>query len=164
MSFKDRLQYDAEAGTYHDNGMRYIFIKPEAFMGVALEMPEDQRPAVFEAMVRTIMLNGGKSAQSYKAAGARDPHALIEVICQTAGQLGWGKWSYELGDETLTVTVEGSPFAEGFGPSQEPVCAPIRGMLTVVSSMMFDTATEVTERSCAAMGAPACEFVAQATA
>ena len=49
MSFRDRVAYDAEAGTYHDGTMRYMFIKPEALMGIALAMPAEQRPAVIDA-------------------------------------------------------------------------------------------------------------------
>ncbi|MFC3167795.1 V4R domain-containing protein [Paracoccus fontiphilus] len=160
MTFRDRLHYDAGAGTYHDSSMRYIFIKPEAFMGVALEMPADQRPAVFEAMIRTVIRNGGKSAQAYKAAGAADPGALLAVIRETAGQLGWGRWESDLGPDRLTVTVHGSPFAAGYGASDLPVCAPITGMLTAVSGMIFDAPTVVRERECAATGAPACVFEA----
>lgn len=161
MTFRDRLHYDAAAGTYHDSGMRYIFIKPEAFMGIALEMPEDQRPAVFEAMIRTVIRNGGKSAQAYRAAGAADPQALLGVIRETAGQLGWGRWETALSDGALVVTVRDSPFAAGYGASGVPVCAPITGMLTAVSGMIWDAPTVVQERACAAMGAAACVFEAR---
>lgn len=158
MSFRDRLTFDPNAGTYHDGDMRYIFIKPQAFMGVALEMPPDQRPDVFQAMIRTIIANGGKSAQAYRAAGATDPHALLAVIRETAGQLGWGRWDSDLDADRLIVTVHGSPFAEGYGPANQPVCAPIQGMLTAVAGMIFDTPATVTETQCTAMGAPCCRF------
>mgnify|MGYP003753668303 CR=1 FL=1 len=161
MTFRDRLQFDDAAGTYHDGAMRYILIKPEAVMGVALEMPEDQRPAIFEAMIRTVIRNGGKSAQAYRAAGASDPEALLAVIRETAAQLGWGRWQTELGADRLVVTVENSPFAAGYGASKVPVCAPITGMLTAVSGMVFDAPTTVQERACATMGAEACIFEAR---
>tara|TARA_B100000378_G_scaffold230454_1_gene195419 strand:+ start:1851 stop:2357 length:507 start_codon:yes stop_codon:yes gene_type:complete len=160
MTFRDRLHYNSDAGTYHDGDMRYIFIKPEAFMGVALEMPEELRPAIFEAMARTVMLNGGKSAEAYKNRGARDPDALLAVIRETAGQLGWGKWHIETGSDRLTVTVKDSPFAAGYGASDRPVCGPIKGMLAAVSGMIFDAPTVVEEVTCAAMGANHCTFVA----
>lgn len=161
MTFRDRLYYDAEAGTYSDSGMRYIFIKPEAFMGVALEMPPAQRPAIFEAMIRTVVRNGGKSAAAYRAQGAADPEALLAVIRETAGQLGWGIWSTTLDDDALTVTVRNSPFAAGYGPADVPVCAPITGMVKAVSQMIFDAPTMAEETACAAMGAEVCTFVAR---
>lgn len=161
MTFRDRVHYDADAGTYHDNGMRYIFIKPEAFMGVALEMPEEQRPAIFEAMARTVLNNGGKSAAAYKAQGASDPDALLAVIAETAGQLGWGKWQITRQPDSLTVTVTDSPFAAGFGPSDTPVCGPIRGMLMAVGGMVLGAAVMVEENGCAATGTDQCTFVAR---
>ena len=161
MSFRDRLEYDAEAGTCHDSGMRYIFVKPEAFMGVALEMSEDQRPAVFEAMIRAVIKKGGKSAQAYKAAGAADPQALLAVIRKNGGPAWLGRWTSELTADTLRVTAHGSPFAAGYGASDVPVCAPIRGMLTAVSGMIFNTPTMVDEVQCAATGATCCFFEAR---
>ncbi len=161
MTFRDRLAYDADAGTYHDGAMRYIFLKPEALMGVVLQMPEDQRPAVLEAMARSIFLNGGKSAKSYEAAGATAAADLLAVICSTAGQLGWGKWSATLDDTALRLSVEGSPFAAAYGPSDTPVCAPITGMLRAVSGMVFGVPTQVEELTCAAMSAPLCTFEAR---
>lgn len=161
MSFCDRLSYDAKAGTYFDGNMRYIFIKPEAVMGIILEMTPEQRPAVFEAMIRSVFTNGGKSAQSYKDAGAGASEALLSVIRETSGQLGWGDWDTVLTEESLGVTVRSSPFAAGYGASDVPVCALIVGMLTAVSGMIFGAPTCVTETTCSAMGAEVCRFEAQ---
>ena len=161
MSFRDRLSYDAEAGTYFDGDMRYIFIKPEAVMGIVLEMPAEQRPAVFEAMIRSVFTNGGKSAQSYKDAGAGASEALLAVIRETSGQLGWGDWDTVLTEDSLSVTVRNSPFAAGYGASDVPVCALIVGMLTAVSGMIFSAPTHVTETTCAATGAGVCQFEAR---
>ncbi|AML51833.1 V4R domain-containing protein [Falsihalocynthiibacter arcticus] len=161
MSFRDRLSYDAKAGTYYDGDMRYMFIKPEAVMGIVLEMPPEQRPAVFDAMIRSVFTNGGKSAQSYKDAGAGASESLLAVIRETSGQLGWGDWDTVLTEKSLRVTVRNSPFAAGYGDSDVPVCALIVGMLTAVSEMIFGAATRVTETTCAAMGADECRFEAR---
>jgi len=161
MSFRDRLVFDETNGTYHDGAMRYMFIKPEAVMHIALEMPEDQRPAVFEAMARSVFKNGGKSAQTYQQAGAVNPEDLLAVIRETAGQLGWGKWTTELVEGRLRVTVANSPFVMGYGASDTPVCAPILGMLRAVSGMVLGGPTDVQEVQCAATGADSCLFEAQ---
>ncbi|PTQ75323.1 V4R domain-containing protein [Celeribacter persicus] len=161
MSFRDRLSYAPDAGTYHDGAMRYMFIKPEAVMGILHALPPELRPTVMEAMAESVFVNGGKSAQTYKAQGAEAAQALLDVIRETSGQLGWGHWTLTLTGAALTVEVENSPFAEGFGPSDIPVCAPIRGMLRAVSGMIFGTPCEVTETACAAMGATRCTFIAK---
>ncbi|QPM90915.1 V4R domain-containing protein [Pseudooceanicola algae] len=160
MSFRDRVVFDPEAGTYFDGAMRYIFIKPEAVMGIALALPEDQRGAVLAAMAESIHINGGKSAQSYQAAGADDGEALLAVIRETAPQLGWGRWSTTRDKDVLTVTVEGSPFAMGYGAADRPVCTPILGMLRAISPMVLGGPVDVAETTCTAMGAPRCTFVA----
>ena len=161
MSFRDRLVYDPHAGTYFDSGMRYIFIKPEALMGIALELPESQRFEIFEAMARSVFKNGGKSARAYQSAGANEAETLLAVITETAGQLGWGKWTAELDEACLRITVADSPFAAGYGDAPYPVCAPIAGMLRAISGMIFGTETEVQETACTSMGAPACVFEAR---
>lgn len=161
MSFRDRVAFDAEAGTYFDGAMRYIYIKPEALMGIALAMPEDQRGAVLEAMAESVFINGGKSAKTYQESGAADGEALLAVIRETAPQLGWGSWSTVVDGDELTVTVKGSPFAMGYGAADHPVCAPILGMLRAVSPVVLGGPTEVRETACAAMGAEACTFTAR---
>lgn len=159
MSFLDRLRHDPVAGTHHDGSMRYMFIKPEALMGVVHEMPAADRPALLEAMSRSVIRQGGASARAYRAAGADDAAGLLATIRDTAGQLGWGRWTFELGND-LRLRVDGSPFAAGYGPAPWPICAPIRGMLTAVASMIFDRPVNVSENACAACGSPACRFTA----
>ncbi|MAC77270.1 MAG: hypothetical protein CML66_04315 [Rhodobacteraceae bacterium] len=161
MSFRDRVAFDPQAGTYFDGAMRYIFIKPEALMGIALALPEDQRGAVLEAMADSVFINGGKSARTYQDAGAADGEALLAVIRETAPQLGWGSWTTQVDGDVLTVTVAGSPFAMGYGPADRPVCTPILGMLRAVSPVVLRGPVEVTETACAAMGAAACTFTAR---
>ncbi|QEW23127.1 V4R domain protein (plasmid) [Paracoccaceae bacterium] len=161
MSFRDRVAFDPQAGTYFDGAMRYIFIKPEALMGIALALPEDQRGAVLEAMADSVFINGGKSARTYQDAGAADGEALLAVIRETAPQLGWGSWTTQVDGDVLTVTVAGSPFAMGYGPADRPVCTPILGMLRAVSPVVLGGPVEVMETACAAMGAAACTFTAR---
>lgn len=164
MSFRDRLEFNAEQGTYHDGDMRYMFIKPEALMGILHALPAEQRPAVLSAMADSVFVAGGKSAQTYQAQGAEAAQKLLAVIQETSGQLGWGKWSLALTETELTVHVKNSPFASGHGPSEVPVCAPIVGMLRAVSQIIFGTPTTVSETTCAAMksddGTSYCTFIA----
>ena len=161
MSFRDRLVFDPKEGTYHDGAMRYMFLKPEALMGILKAVPPETRPKVLEAMAESVFVAGGKSAQTYQGQGAKAAQALLEVIGETAGQLGWGRWKLTLSDTTLSVEVENSPFVYGHGPSETPVCAPIRGMLRAVSGLIFGTPTTVRETACAATGASTCRFIAQ---
>lgn len=164
--FRDRLIYDAAHGEYRDGNIRYMMIRPDALMGMIAELPEDVRRLALEAFARSIRNFGGRSARSYQAAGAADAAALLDVIQQTAPQLGWGRWRLERTTDGLTLTVENSPFAvsisNGLGVAQAlspyPVCAPIRGMLSAVGEMVLGEAVLVAETACAANGASCCRF------
>jgi uncharacterized protein len=157
-NFRDRLVYDAEHGEYRDGDIRYMMIRPDALMGMIAELPEDARPQALEAFARSIRSFGGRSARSYQAAGAADAAALLEVIQQTAPQLGWGRWRLERTADGLVLAVENSPFAAAMAHSPYPVCAPIRGMLTAIGEMVMDEAVVVDETECAATGASCCRF------
>ena len=159
MSFRDRLAFDPSAGRYQDGAIRYMMIRPDAFMGILHELPEARRPEVLEAMARSITKQGGKSARSYQAMGAQAPAALLSVIAETAPQLGWGIWAFsELHGEGFQLGVRGSPFAEGFGAADHPVCAPISGMLQAIGPMVLGGPVQAVETECAAMGAAECQF------
>jgi predicted hydrocarbon binding protein len=157
-NFRDRLVYDAEQGEYRDGDIRYMMIRPDALMGMIAELREDMRPLALEAFARAIHRFGGRSARVYQAAGAADSAALLDVIQQTAPQLGWGRWRLEHTADDLVLTVQNSPFATAAVGSPYPVCAPIRGMLTAVGELVLGEAVMVTETACAATGASCCRF------
>ncbi|WP_428929287.1 V4R domain-containing protein [Marinibacterium sp. SX1] len=161
MSFRDRLTYSPDTGAFHDGEARYMMIKPEAFMGILPRLPAEIRPQVLQAMADTVFDNGGKSARTYRAAGAEAGDALLGVIAETAPQLGWGSWTFARHDDHIELTVANSPFAAGHGPSDTPVCFPILGMLRAVSGMVFGCETDVAETECAACGAALCRFTAR---
>lgn len=157
-NFRDRLVYDAERGEYRDGDIRYMMIRPDALMGMIAELPENVRPLALEAFARSIRRFGGRSARVYQSAGAADSAALLDVIQQTAPQLGWGRWQLEHTTDGLVLTVQNSPFATAAAPGPYPVCAPICGMLTAVGEMVMGEAVVVAETACAATGAACCQF------
>lgn len=60
--------------------------------------------------------------------------------------------------DRFTVEVANSPFAEGFGPSDHPVCFPIKGMLSAMGELTLGRAVAVEETSCAAVSGDCCRF------
>jgi hypothetical protein len=159
-SFKDRLRLDEAEGAWWDETRRYMMIRPDALMGLFLNLPPDRRAEAFEALARSITRQGADSARAYRAQGGEGP-ALLDIVAATAPQLGWGRWTFERGPDRIGLTVVNSPFAAGYGPSAVPVCHPILGMLTAVAGMVLDGPVTVAETACAAMGAPACRFEAR---
>ena len=89
---------------------------------------------------------------------ARDPRS--PTVAETAPQLGWGLWRFDLAGDAIRLEVRNSPFANGFGPSDHPVCHGIAGMVRAVSTLVFGRPATARETACSAMGAPACLFEA----
>lgn len=157
--FRERLVFDPERGEYRDGAARYLMIRADMLMGILAELPEEQRPDVLAAFARATAKFGGKSAQSYRAAGASDPAVLLATIEQTAPQLGWGRWKLECDGDALSLLVTNSPFVAGHGPSKRPVCAPIAGMLSAVATLVLGAPAAATEEACAAVtGETQCRF------
>lgn len=163
-SFRDRLVWDSARGEIHDRDIPYLLIRPDSLMGIFRFLPEPERPAAFEAFARSIAHYGRGSAESYQALGADRADALLATIADTAPQLGWGLWTLaRSGEDRLSLSVENSPFAAGYGDSDRPVCAPIRGMIEAVGGLVFGAGVTATESACAATGASHCTFDARRT-
>jgi hypothetical protein len=163
-AFRDRLTFDAARGEYRDGTLRYLMMRPDALMGLFAELPPPTRAEALAALARSVARFGGRSAQSYRAAGAATPAALLDTIAATAPQLGWGVWTLRLDGDVLHLTVENSPFAAGFGASADPVCAEIAGMLRAVGELVLGGGVSGAETACAATGASCCRFTARRAA
>ena len=146
--------------TKRDGEARYVTLRADTLMGLFRRLPEPLRAQALAALASSTAEHGGDSARRYVASGAGDAAALLARIEKTAAELGWGNWRFSRRGERLALRVRGSPFAEGYGASREPVCAPIRGMLQAVAALVLAPKCEATELRCRACGAPSCRFEA----
>lgn len=162
LPFRERLTWEPAHGEIRDGEIRYLMIRPDALMGLLHHLPAAMRGPVLAAFAASVQAHGGGSARKYREMGAAAPAALLEVIAATAPQLGWGCWRFaEIAADRLCLDVVNSPFADGHGPSDGPVCAPVAGMLAAVAGMVLDGSATVEETACQAAGAPACRFEAR---
>ena len=116
---------------------------------------------MLHALAGSAAANGGKSLRAYQNESRPTPSQLLEIVSDSAAALGWGRWAFESAPGRLSLKVDNSPFAAGFGESVQPVCAPISGMLRSVAEIVLNTPVEVVETACAAQGAGGtCRFVA----
>lgn len=160
LPFKDRLAWDAARGEILDETRRYMLLRPEALMGVFRRLPAEARLEALAALEASIFEQGSDSARAYQRHGGEGA-ALAHLVADTAPQLGWGLWRFEIGPDMLALEVRNSPFAAGFGPSDHPVCHGIVGMVRAVATLVFGREATAREIACAAMGAPACRFEAR---
>lgn len=127
-------------------------------MGLFQRLAEPARSEALSAFADSVAEHGGRSAQGYRA---ENPDHLLPNVAAKASDLGWGGWTFERDGESIVLTVQNSPFAQGFGNSAQPVCGPIAGMLQAVASLVLGSEARAEETSCAATGGTACIFRAQ---
>ena len=155
-----RLDFDLETGEVRDADRRYLLMRPDVLMGALARLDAQDRSRVLKAFADSAAEDGGKSVRAYLAEADGTPDHLLEIIRSTAAALGWGRWAFESAPGSVRLTVHNSPFAAGFGPCDQPVCAPISGILRSVVESVLHGPVLVTETACAAQGAGACRFVA----
>ena len=152
------MKHDAALGELSEGGARYLLIRHDSLMGIFQRLPEPARGAVLAAFADSVAEHGGRSAARYRS---EDPENLLAALAAKASQLGWGSWQFGRGADSITLTVQNSPFAQGFGSAQKPVCAPITGMLRGVASLVLGGDASASEIACAATGSGCCVFRAQ---
>ncbi|WP_075794988.1 V4R domain-containing protein [Massilia putida] len=158
-AFWDRIRVDESAGTIFDGDRRYLLMRPDVLMGMLHELPADMHATVLTALGRSARKHGGKSVAAYLH--AEGPARLQQSVIDGAAAFGWGKWRITQRDGNTELEVENSPFAAGYGPSGEPVCAPVGGIFHSLAQALMGGAVQVTETQCAARGATSCRFVAR---
>ena len=159
-SFRERLVWEPATGEILDQTRRYFMLRPDGFMGMFKRLDGPTRIAALEPPEPPTPDARSHSARAYPP--TPPPGAdLARIVAATAPQLGWGTWEVTIEPDRLFVAVRNSPFAEGYGPSDIPVCAPMRGMVRAVATLVFDKPAVARETACAAMGAPLCTFEAR---
>jgi len=162
--FRERLAWDPARGELRDGDVRYLIIRGDTLMGLFRALPERERAAALEALERSVVEHGRRSAQRYQAMGAAEARALLGVIEATAPQLGWGVWRFtEISERGLVLEVRNSPFAAGYGASATPVCHAIAGMLRAVGALALGGEVRVAEEQCGAQGHSHCRLRAVVT-
>ena len=159
--FADRLVRDAERGEWRDGETRYILLRQDSLMGLFHRLSPSARDEALAALAAAVAEAGGRSAERYRSTTTGGTLALLDVVAETAADLGWGVWTFARpsGDE-LHLNVANSPFAAGFGPSPAPVCAAIAGMVGAVATMILGRPAAAKETDCVATGAACCRFIA----
>jgi len=154
--FRERLSWQAQPGRIMDGAVRYMMIRPDALMDAVMRLSVDARGEMLMALFSSVREFGGRSASNYNQTATRP---LIEVVAETAPDLGWGLWQVERDGDTVSVTVTDSPFTVVAEPSDVPLCAPITGMLSAVGAIMGAASTVAEETVCAARdGGHVCQF------
>jgi uncharacterized protein len=160
-SLSERLVFDADLGEIRDQTRRYLMLRPEVLMGALRRLEVPARRIALEAFAASVAAHGKDSVLAYREHAGADDGRLLQAMEGAAAALGWGHWRFEPGATALALTVENSPFAAGFGACEQPVCAPIAGMLQAVAEVVLGREVDSVEHTCVAAGAAACTFEAR---
>ena len=158
---RERLRWTPPQGRIDDGPRRYLMMRPDVLMGALRGLPAEVRASALDAFARSVAAHGADSIRAYFRQVGEDPSALLRATVAAAADLGWGAWTFEPGRARLGLVVESSPFAEGWGAADAPVCAPVRGMLQAVAQVACGVEADAVELECAACGAPRCRFEAR---
>ena len=160
----DRISRDPALGELRDGQTRLFLMQADAFMDAFKRLNDDARYTMFAAFAKSITEHSGQSVEHYRAAfGPAARGIFLNAAINIAADMGWGGW--RLGPHTpgeMTIDVTNSPFAEGHGSSDVPVCAPILGLAEALGGIIFSVDPVVEEIECAAVtGGDTCRFVAR---
>jgi len=160
----DRLSRDPALGELRDGNTRLFLMRADAFIDAFKRLDEDARYTMFQAFAQSIAEHSGQSVKHYRhELGPAAREIFLNAAVNMAADMGWGGWSF--GPHTpgeMTLDVTNSPFVEGHGASDTPVCAPILGMIEALGGIIFSVDPVVEEIECAAVtGGETCRFVAR---
>tara|TARA_R110000787_G_scaffold43075_3_gene105668 strand:- start:280 stop:789 length:510 start_codon:yes stop_codon:yes gene_type:complete len=160
----ERVARDPALGELRDGNTRYFLMRADAFMDAFARLDEDARYTMFAAFAASIAKHAGQSVKHYRhELGPAAREIFLNAAVNLAADMGWGAWKF--GPSTpgeIALEVRNSPFAEGYGKSDGPVCAPILGMIEALGGIVFAVDPACEEHECAAVsGGEVCRFVAR---
>lgn len=155
------LRWEPDDGALYFGQSRYLLIRPETVMALQKDLV-----ARFGAGALAAFLAGGKaggrSAAQAFADQADSPAGVIGFLSRMGGQIGWGALKLTAMDAaagSFTIEVGASPWAEAYGPADEPVCRFLQGVFHGAAEMLFAGTVVSAETHCAALGHDRCRIV-----
>lgn len=166
-TFQQELKFDPERGAFYLNGLRHIFFRPETLSeiqkGVEDRLGSKAGEYLYTAGASWAIGALQRLRAASGAAGAAKPRELLESLCDLAANLGWGRfiietWKPEV--PTISLRVIGSPFAEAYGQSDNPVCHFLAGVVGGTLEGIFNVMSTCIETACKVQGSTECIFIA----
>ncbi len=158
----ENLHFDSENGILSFKGIRYILIRPETIVQFQKEVEMVMGDRTSFAMSKGGYEGGSLSTKRYKEEFELSNEAVVHYMCNMGSQLGWGAFKVvELSESRFVVDVRNSAFAEKYGPSENPVCHMIEGVVAGLGRTVLGSDIKSTEQKCAAKGDEVCRFIVQ---
>ena len=159
------LTYEAERGALSLATARYVMLSPTLFVELQKSVESHLPDQVADIMTQSAEGDGAFLASRYRDTFGYPPDQVLTTVTYMLSEAGWGGMTLEMANlegRELVFKVVDSPFAEVYGPSTQPVCYTLLGVLRGVAMTLFDQPAGGTEVQCAAKGDSCCRFVVNA--
>ncbi len=161
----DSLEYDPERGSLALQSVRYVLMPPTLLVELqkVLESEHGRDAAAF--FIEAGVGEGAALAGRFRDVFGYPPEQILSSVAFVLTESGWGTFTVEmmnLEGRELVFKVAESPFAEVYGPSIQPVCHIVQGLLRGAGLALFEGEMTGMEVQCAAKGDTCCRFVVSA--
>ncbi len=155
------LAFNPEKGGLFYKEVRYLLLRPETLAAFQKAFEREMGEKASEVLYESGFQGGTLSSKRFREVFGLSDEEITRFMVQMGSQIGWGRFELERFDanqKVFSVKVYHSPFAEGYGPSSQPVCHMIRGVLGGMGSLVFGKEIQSKEVSCLARGDDYCRF------
>jgi predicted hydrocarbon binding protein len=156
------LEYDSERGSLSLQNARYVLMPPALLMELQKNLEGAHGREAAQFFIEAGVGEGTAIAGRFRDVFGYPPDQVLGAVAFLLSESGWGTFTAEmlnLEGRELVFRVMESPFADVYGPSIQPVCHMVLGLLQGVGMAIFDTETTGMEVQCAAKGDTCCRFV-----
>ena len=162
----DSLTYDPETGTLSLQSARYVLMPPALLVEIQKSLEESMGREVAEIFSQSAALEGSALASRFRDVFGYPPEQVVATVAFVLTESGFGSVTCEMmnleGRELVFKILE-CPFADCYGPSTQPVCHAVLGLLRGVAMTVFESEASGMEVQCAAKGDTCCRFVVSST-
>ncbi len=161
----DSLEYDPERGSLSVQSARYVLMPPTLLMEIQKSLEGTHGREAADFFIEAGVGEGAALAGRFRDVFGYPPDQVLGAVAFMLSESGWGTFTVEMMNmegRELVFKVAESPFADVYGPSIQPVCHMVQGVLRGVGLAVFDAETTGMEVQCAAKGDTCCRFVVSA--
>jgi predicted hydrocarbon binding protein len=161
----DSLSYDADSGTLSLQNARYVLFPPAVLVEIQKNLESTMGGEVKDVFAQSAATEGAALASRFRDVFGYPTEQVLSTVAFVLSESGFGVVTCEMmsleGRELVFKILE-CPFADAYGPSTQPVCHAVLGLLQGVAMTVFEAETSGMEVQCAAKGDSCCRFVVSA--
>ena len=158
----ESFSFDHEEGKLVLQGLRYLLVRPSLLLELQRTLESELPEEVGTILADAAQTEGLVLASRLKDVFSYPEDQVLSSLAFMMAESGWGAVVVQMVNleaSELVFKVQGSPFAEEYGPSVRPVCHLLLGLFRGAGMAVLDREVLGEEVQCAAKGDTACLFV-----